>query len=190
MRPRASRPSPICSGNPPEPRPVPRRRISTAAAIAFLTLFAVSAHAQTPADSVRGRAGEPIRSAKASDVPNDGGKATHLEWQAPAVDQSVIVSRGTSPSGPFANLDTVSAEAGGFDDTDAPRGTPVYYQLTALGPGGASTPLVLGPVTATAQWFNTPRVNVASFVILFFAFVLYFLWSSRGGRKLFVRRIA
>ena len=190
MRPRALRPSPICSGNPPEPRPVPRRRISTAAAIVFLTLFAVSAHAQTPADSVRGRAGEPIRSAKASDVPNDGGKATHLEWQAPAVDQSVIVSRGTSPSGPFANLDTVSAEAGGFDDTDAPRGTPVYYQLTALAPGGASTPLVLGPVTATAQWFNTQRVNVASFVILFFAFVLYFLWSSRGGRKLFVRRIA
>src|SRR5689334_128357 len=91
MRPRALRPSPICSGNPPEPRPVPRRRISTVAALLLLTLFAVSAHAQTPADSARGinvdsggrdqrgLAGERLLSAKASDVPNDNGKAIHLD---------------------------------------------------------------------------------------------------------------
>jgi hypothetical protein len=171
-----------------------------------LTLLAGVALAQTPPDSAkainidsgsrpdqRTLLGERVHSAKGADVPNDNGKAIHLEWAAPPNDKSLIVSRSASPNGPFKAIDTVDASGGAYDDTKAPTGKPVYYSLTPIGPGGVggpSTSFTLGPVTATAQWFNTQRVNIASFVILFFAFVLYFLWSSRGGRKLFVRRIA
>jgi len=158
-----------------------------------VTLFAVSAHAQTPADSARGTsvpASASLHDAKAGDVPNDNGKAVHLDWQGGAEGEQMVVARGSSANGPFATLDTVDAGAGSFDDNAAPRGMPVFYSLTTLGPGGPAAPLLVGPVTATAQWFNTQRVNVASFAIFFFAFVLFFLWSSRGGRKLFVRRIA
>ena len=189
MRPRASRPSPIRSGNPPEPRPVPRRRTFGFSAFAILTLFAGIAFGQTPPDSARAQA-TPVTGAHASDVPNDNGKTVHVEWQGGGAGTNLVVARGTSANGPFTVLDTVSADAGTFDDASAPRGTPVFYSLTPIAPGGTGAPLVVGPVTATAQWFNKQRVNIASFVVLFFAFVLFFLWSSRGGRKLFVRRIA
>src|SRR5262249_46731847 len=178
MSPRASRPSPIRSGHPPEPRPVPRRRITGYTAIAILTLFCGVAFAQTPPDSAQAQAA-PLGNAQATDVPNDNGKAIHVEWKGGAAGTNVAVARGTSANGPFTALDTVSADAGVYDDAAAPTGKPVYYSLTPVG----GTPVVVGPVTAIAQWFNKQRVNIASFVLLFFAFVLYFLWSSRGGKK-------
>ena len=193
MRPRASRPSPLRSGNPPEPRPVPRRRIFTSVVCAALTLLASAAFAQAPAGGAPGQAAPApasVTGVKAADVPNDNGTAIHVEWQGGAAGQEMVVARGRSANGPFTTIDTVDATAGSFDDGAAPRGQAVFYQLTPLGPGGPGAALTVGPVTAIAQWFNTQRVNVASFVILFFAFVLFFLWSSRGGRKLFVRRIA
>src|SRR5262249_59148942 len=118
----------------------------------------------------------------------DNGKAIHVAWEGGAGGEQIAISRGASPNGPFTPLDTVSADAGAYDDAEAPSGKPVYYQLTPLG-AAAPTPILLGPSPATAQSFNPQRVNVSSFVILFFALVLFFLWSARGGRKLFVRRI-
>ena len=192
MRPRASRPSPLRSGTTGLPHPVPRLRATSFAVLGFLAIVAGVAHAQTPPATARATTTSslPALSAAAADVQNDNGQALHVQWTAPAGVEQVIVERGSTPAGPFTMLDTVSAEGGSFDDNDVPRGKPVFYRLTGLGASGPTPPAVIGPAVAVAQWFNTGRTNVAFFCVIFFAFVLFFLWSSRGGRKLFVRRIA
>jgi hypothetical protein len=40
------------------------------------------------------------------------------------------------------------------------------------------------------QWFNSQRINVFIILIVFFAFVLYFIQKAKRGGSLFVRRIA
>jgi len=44
--------------------------------------------------------------------------------------------------------------------------------------------------SSSAQWFNPQRINVFIILILFFAFVLYFIQRAKKGASLFVRRIA
>lgn len=44
--------------------------------------------------------------------------------------------------------------------------------------------------SSSAQWFNPQRINVFIILILFFAFVLFFIQRARKGASLFVRRIA
>ncbi len=43
---------------------------------------------------------------------------------------------------------------------------------------------------SSAQWFNPQRINTFIILILFFAFVLYFIQRAKKGANLFVRRIA
>jgi hypothetical protein len=136
----------------------------------------------------------PISGVTVTDVPNDNGKALQLTWSpptpgAPRSPTAVIIERGTAPSGPFTRVDSVVSLSGSYDDNGVRADQPVFYRLTALGPGGLADPVLLGPIVPMAQWFNFGRVNVAVFAIVFFGLVLFFLWSARGGRKLFVRRI-
>ena len=42
----------------------------------------------------------------------------------------------------------------------------------------------------STQWFNPQRINVFIILILFFAFVLFFIQRAKKGASLFVRRIA
>jgi len=44
--------------------------------------------------------------------------------------------------------------------------------------------------SSAVQWFNPQRINVFIILILFFAFVLYFIQRAKKGESLFVRRIA
>lgn len=128
------------------------------------------------------------------DAPDDDGKALRLSWEPPKVASptaatALLIERGTGPSGPFERVDSMAAGTGEAADDSVARGRTFFYRVTALGPGGRSQPAVLGPAVPQAQWFRMGRVNVASFAVVFFGLVLFFLWSARGGRKLFIRRI-
>ncbi|MEW6687028.1 MAG: DUF6754 domain-containing protein [Candidatus Edwardsbacteria bacterium] len=48
----------------------------------------------------------------------------------------------------------------------------------------------VGPVFAFPQWFNTARINILLFVILFCAMVIWYINRAKRGESLFIRRIA
>ena len=139
----------------------------------------------------------PPRGLVGADVPNDAGRAIDLRWTRSPDDMPGVqrvtryfIERATSPSGPWAIVDSVGAGNESKVDQTVRRGVEYYYRVAAAGPGGITQALgIYGPVRATSQWLNRTRWSVLVFTLLFFSFVLYYIWSAQSGRKPFVRRI-
>jgi hypothetical protein len=75
-------------------------------------------------------------------------------------------------------------------DAAVRRNTTYFYRVSALSAAGVTPALsVTGPVKATSQWINRTRWSVLVGVVMFFAFVLYFVQSAQAGKVPFVRRI-
>ncbi len=129
------------------------------------------------------------------DVKNDAGRALELSWTASPDDASgalkqYLVERATSPAGPWTLIDSVAAGTTTKTDQSVRRDTDYFYRVSTQGPLGLTPPgSVTGPVRARSEWINDTRWSVLLFTLLFFAFVLYFMWSAQSGRKPFVRRI-
>lgn len=165
-----------------------------------LGLFHAPATAQDAiaiaADSIR-QAPAPASGLLAADVPNDAGRGITLTWKASADDvpgAKVVtfyyVDRALTPGGPWMRADSAMAGTLSATDKSGRRDTDYFYRITTVGPGGLTPALsVTGPVRATSQWFNSTRMSVMVFTVLFFAFVLYFIGSAQAGKKPFVRRI-
>jgi len=130
------------------------------------------------------------------DSPNDAGRSLVLSWSLSSDDGSPAVTgyqlhRATDPGGPWQLIDSVAVGTSSFTDQTVQRDVPYFYRVSAVGPAGVvPARSVTGPVSAGSEWYNDGRTSVLIGVILFFAFVLYFIASAQAGRKPFVRRIA
>jgi hypothetical protein len=131
-----------------------------------------------------------------ADSPNDAGRSLILNWSLSTDDGTPAVigyqlHRATDPGGPWQLVDSVGAGTASFTDQSVKRDVDYFYRVTATGPAGlAPARSVTGPVRAESEWYNDGRTSVLIGLILFFAFVLYFIASAQAGRKPFVRRIA
>lgn len=150
-----------------------------------------------PEQSTPPVAPQPASGLVVTDVPNDAGRALHLEWKPSADDRegAVLVTlyrieRATDPGGPWTLVDSATAGNTTKTDQSVRRDLNYYYRVSAVGPGGV-TPAgsVTGPVRALSSWFDNTRLVEFVAVALFFAFVLYFVASAQAGKKPFVRRI-
>ncbi len=177
-------------------RPIARGAGMLATAVLALALRAPLARAQgAPETTVAPPA--PPSGLTWTDVPNDAGHGVNLQWQRSPDDSAgakrvtqYYVERAESPSGPWAVVDSATAGSTGKADESVRRDTDYFYRIVAAGPGGQTPALsVTGPVRATSQWINTTRWSVLVGMILFFAFVLYFIATAQAGKKPFVRRI-
>jgi len=183
-----------------------RRAAALAIGIALLAppALAQNAPAGPPSDTTSAAASSvlaapaPASGLTWSDVPNDAGRAVDLQWTAspgeaesPGSVTLYVIERALLPGGPWSEVDSVPAGTLGRTDGTVRRNTDYYYRVTAVGPGGRTPALsVTGPVTARSHWFNDTRWSVLVFIMLFFAFVMWFVWQAQSGKKPFVRRIA
>jgi hypothetical protein len=195
----------------PVPLEAPRRAARHTLAAVLIALSASWAHAQSPpsppplpdtlalADSLAGRAPapRPPSGLTVTDVTNDAGRALQLEWK-PSPDDApernlvglYYIERSESPAGPWTLVDSAAAGATTKRDQTVTRGIDYFYRVLAVGPGGiVPAGSVTGPVKATSQWLNQTRWSVLVLMMLFFAFVLYFIASAQAGKVPFVRRI-
>ena len=172
------------------------------ACIAALALLSSVAHAQAAsAASDSGKvflAPAPATGLEFADVTNDAGRAIDLHWKL-SVDDTLgaklvmgyVLQRATTPGGPWAVIDTLPRLTDSKTDQSVVRDTPYFYRLTAFGPGGSTqSQAAAGPAIARSSWFNTTRASVVAFVLLFFAFVLYYIYTAQSGKRPFVRRLA
>lgn len=153
--------------------------------------------ATAPAPAATMPAPRPASGLTVADVPNDAGRAVQLDWKLSPDDvpghhvvAQYVVERSETPSGPWSEVDSVAAGIASRTDQTVHRGVLYFYRIVAVGPGGRAPALsITGPVSGTAQWFNSTRVSVLVLTMLFFAFVLYYIQSAQSGKKPFVRRI-
>lgn len=130
-----------------------------------------------------------------ANAPNDAGRSLDLDWKLSADDTTrrltqYYVERATKPEGPWTMVDSVAAGTHTKSDQSVKRDTQYFYRISAMGPGGITLAgSVTGPVIARSEWINRTRWSVLVFTVMFFAFVLYYIWSAQSGRKPFVRRI-
>jgi hypothetical protein len=75
-------------------------------------------------------------------------------------------------------------------DATVRRNTPYFYRVSAFGPGGTTLGLAnAGPGIGRETWFNSTRTSVITFMLVFYALVLFFMERARRGHKPFVRRL-
>lgn len=81
---------------------------------------------------------------------------------------------------------------GRINDSSVPQdGVPYIYKLKAIGVEGSEGISALSnPARSSQQWFNTARINALAATVLFLVFVVTFVNRARGGKSLFIRRIA
>lgn len=164
--------------------------LAAALVLGAATLGAPGAPAASPAP-------RPATRLETRDVPNDAGRAIELAWTASPDDRPGLgivtgysIERSETVDGPWTMVDSSAAGVVKKTDQSVRRNISYYYRIVTVGPGG-STPAgsLTGPATARSDWFNSTRWSVFAFTGLFFAFVLYYIYSAQLGRKPFVRRI-
>jgi hypothetical protein len=131
----------------------------------------------------------------ARDVANDAGGAVDITWLASPLEKEegfkgYDVQRRAPGEEAFETLAELASGAAVYQDKEAEDGVPYEYRVRALPAEGP--PVVLGTsgATASGQWFNTARTNALIGVIFVTTVIAFFIYRSRGGAELFVRKIA
>lgn len=148
---------------------------------------------------VLGLLAQPPVNVRAGDTPNDEGSSITVAWEPSAADSGNValfrgyeILRSDSRTGEFQSVGFVPAGAVRFDDanTGIEDGREYYYVVRAVASDQYDDSAVAGPAVASAQWFNTQRVNVLAITLLISVLVIYYIRRARAGDRLFVRKIA
>ena len=142
------------------------------------------------------------------DTPDDAGGSVTIRWQLSPDDYEngkvnrYLIMRAESIDGqPGAFKEVGDATAGATEITDGNTddGRSYFYKVVVankVSVEGATLELVkaesepAGPVSSSAQWINTQRLNVLVGVILLCGFIIYYINQAKAGKKLFIRKIA
>ena len=159
-------------------------------------LAAAPVRAQGPAAASPAAPGPPS-GLTVADVPNDAGTSLALAWKLSPDDvagRHVVsgyqLERATSTAGPWEMVDSVAAGTTTYADGGVHRNTPYFYRVAAYGPGGLAMALAnAGPGIGRETWFNSTRVSVLAFMLVFYLLVMFFMERARTGHKPFVRRL-
>jgi hypothetical protein len=146
-----------------------------------------------PADSVVVLA--PPTSVTAADTPNDRGASINVTWELSADDVEATLTgyrvyRSAHPETGFVFAGRVVRGSSAYRDGAAPNNEPVYYRVSATGGTAESFSETSEPAIALPHWFNRERINVLIAVIIFVVAIIYFVNAARGGKDLFIRRLA
>ena len=143
----------------------------------------------------------PPTNVEAVDTPNDDGSSITVRWTKSADDGAgknnvteYIILRKAEPDGEFVPLEKGKVEAGvsKFKDSEGMEGSILYsYIVRAVDTEGNRTDSeVAGPVRATGEWFHTGKKWMLIVVVLFSGILVFCIYLSRAGQKMFIRRIA
>ncbi|MFQ5608022.1 MAG: DUF6754 domain-containing protein, partial [Candidatus Zixiibacteriota bacterium] len=137
---------------------------------------------------------------EARDHEYDNGAGVDVFWAASAEDTLgatefkgyIVFRRGSD--GSYDSLDfVVSTIDSSYDfiDRTVTKDSTYSYAVTSVHAGGRS-PMAesADSVTPDAEWFNLGRIWVLSFMIFLSASVMYFIYSAKKGKSLFLRKLA
>jgi hypothetical protein len=137
---------------------------------------------------------DPLR-IEVKDVENDDGTALSVSWSVPPARKDILTFfvYMSEDDGSFVKVDEIVPTTGAMmtirkEDLASNR---LYTFRIAMWDGEEET--VLGessPTKPAAQWFHSDRWNMLIAVVLLSAFILWYIYHARKGKKLFIRRIS
>lgn len=132
---------------------------------------------------------------KAVDTPNDEGKSITITWAKAAQDQGDAtlfkgyqILRAENEKGPFTEAGFAICGKTDFQDNVEPQ-RPYYYKVMAVSAQDSSESATAGPVTASAQWFDSSRANVLIFTVILCFLIIWYIERAKKGEELFIRKI-
>lgn len=145
--------------------------------------------------AVPGMALEPPSDVKAADTPNDEGSSITVSWAPSPQDQGDAtifngyqILRADKAEGPFAEAGFVIGGKTDFRDNVESQKN-YFYKVRAIAQPDTSESVVVGPVAATAQWFDTSRTNVLVFTVILCFLIIWYIERAKKGEELFIRKI-
>ncbi|MCK5125089.1 MAG: hypothetical protein KAR42_02435 [candidate division Zixibacteria bacterium] len=139
------------------------------------------------------------------DHDNDAGEAIDIKWDKSPDDfrdgkvKEYLIMRSDSADGPFELLGSAMQGESAFTDYRTAGGQEFYYKIVTINYEklngtefwrASSESSVMGPVKATAQWFNTSRLNIFIGIFILAGAIIYFIFAAKGGKKFYIRKIA
>lgn len=125
----------------------------------------------------------------AQDNPNDDGEAILLEWTAPKNITELVISRSTNNID-FKDIAIVTPLLKTYiDDENIQDDVEYFYRLSYMNDQGQQQ-YYFASAIASAQWFNTDKISLLIMAILLAAAIIYFIFSARKGKRLYIRKIS
>lgn len=129
----------------------------------------------------------------AQDNPNDDGGKIKLTWTLSAEDDELdgyeIYRRSETDSG-FIKLAVRGRGVNTYLDEETKDGIRYYYKVVAIKGAKKAESQVSNAAESLPQWFDTDKINVVVFTVLFIFLILFFINKAKKGVQLFIRKIA
>ena len=131
---------------------------------------------------------------QAKDKPNDDGSAIILNWKSNIPQTTnIIIERKSekSENNNFIFLTEVKPTETSFIDTkDVIPSITYNYKIKILAENGDILAEKIVSAVSKAQWFNTDKISLLILVLILSFSVLYYIFSAKSGKELYIRRIA
>jgi hypothetical protein len=172
--------------------------------VLFLSLVPLSSDAEeTPgvkADSVREAEvvpPAPPANVQAKDNPNDKGGIINISWEISPDDGAGAnnvteyeVLRSTETDGIYEHIGGAAPGATFFSDSDVKNKVSYFYKVRALSPLGSSESLPSMAAFSSVQLFDFSRLTLFILAVIIGLAIFYFITKARGGKELYIRKIA
>ena len=141
----------------------------------------------------------PPTNVNAFDTPNDNGASVTITWNKSADDgvgAKTVIGYNVLRKSPDAEFEVITesplkAGATRYVDQGAKGGPAYTYIVRAITASGSTVDSVAtAPVKAVGNWYHTKKTTLLVAILFFSGVTLVFIQISRGGKKLFIRKIA
>lgn len=141
----------------------------------------------------------------AKDTPNDAGGSMSITWNLSPDDTTkmlvsqYVILRANEGSDEFLKIGDATPGQSRLSDNSSEDGVRYVYKVRADNNIIADGKIVqtysseskpTPPVTSSAQWFNTGRLNVFIGIVILCGAIIYFITAAKGGKDFYIRKIA
>jgi hypothetical protein len=139
----------------------------------------------------------PPTNVTAKDNPNDKGGIINITWDKSADDGAAAnnvtgyeILKSTERDGIYEHIGGAAPGATYFSDSNVKNKVNYFYKVRALSPLGTSESLISVAASSRVQWFDFSRLTLFLLAVIIGFAILYFISKAKGGRELYIRKIA
>jgi hypothetical protein len=139
----------------------------------------------------------PPTNVTAKDNPNDKGGIINITWDKSADDGAGAnnvtgyeILKSTERDGGYEHIGGAAPGATYFSDSNVKNKVNYFYKVRALSPLGTSESLISVAASSRVQWFDFSRLTLFLLAVIIGFAILYFISKAKGGRELYIRKIA